>query len=74
MRKSLGFKLFFNHLFSLTLSLFFFLRPSTPNMRTIDYSDKVPGLIVIEDFVSPEEEMTVIDAADKQIWSGLGIG
>ncbi|KAI8975559.1 hypothetical protein BDF20DRAFT_879316 [Mycotypha africana] len=43
-------------------------------MRTIDYSDKVPGLYLIEDAVSLEEETYLLDETNKREWSGLGIG
>ncbi|OBZ86666.1 Alkylated DNA repair protein alkB 8, partial [Choanephora cucurbitarum] len=35
---------------------------------------QVPGLLVIKEFVNKSEELELIDAVDKQPWSGLGIG
>lgn len=43
-------------------------------MRVVDLSDKVPGLILVEDFVTDIEETELIDATNKEAWSGLGIG
>ncbi|KAI9491574.1 hypothetical protein BDB00DRAFT_831991 [Zychaea mexicana] len=42
-------------------------------MRTTDYSNQIPGLILIEDFVGREEEAAMIDAVDDNQWCGLGI-
>ncbi|KAG2175522.1 hypothetical protein INT43_001169 [Umbelopsis isabellina] len=33
----------------------------------------IPGLTVIEDFVSPEEEKKLVENCDQQTWSGLGV-
>ncbi|KAJ2962619.1 hypothetical protein NQZ79_g2262 [Umbelopsis isabellina] len=33
----------------------------------------VPGLRVIHDFVSPEEEAKLVENCDQQTWSGLGV-
>jgi hypothetical protein len=33
----------------------------------------IPGLTVVEDFVSPEEEVRLVECCDEQSWSGLGI-
>ncbi|KAI8370127.1 hypothetical protein EDC96DRAFT_503153 [Choanephora cucurbitarum] len=35
---------------------------------------QVPGLLVIKEFVNESEELELIEAVDKQPWSGLGIG
>ncbi|KAI8391062.1 uncharacterized protein BYT42DRAFT_508836 [Radiomyces spectabilis] len=42
-------------------------------MRVVDYSDKIQGLSVIEEFVTEQEETSLIDAVDKETWCGLGI-
>ncbi|KAI9033780.1 hypothetical protein CLU79DRAFT_725379 [Phycomyces nitens] len=34
----------------------------------------IPGLSVIYDFVSPEEEAALVEAVNKEEWSGLGVG
>jgi hypothetical protein len=33
----------------------------------------IPGLRVIENFVSPEEEAKLAKNCDQQTWSGLGV-
>ncbi|KAI9285261.1 hypothetical protein BC943DRAFT_380383 [Umbelopsis sp. AD052] len=33
----------------------------------------IPGLTVVEDFVSPEEETHLVQCCDERQWSGLGI-
>lgn len=38
-----------------------------------DYSEKVPGLYVVYDAVSVQEEKDLVEFADSQTWSGLGI-
>ncbi|KAI9312217.1 hypothetical protein BX666DRAFT_1989766 [Dichotomocladium elegans] len=43
-------------------------------MRKIDYNSKIPGLVLFEDFVSPEEESQLVKAVDNQKWCGLGVG
>ncbi|KAI8353328.1 hypothetical protein BD560DRAFT_408252 [Blakeslea trispora] len=35
---------------------------------------QVPGLLVVKEFVDQEEESQLVDAVDRQTWSGLGIG
>lgn len=42
-------------------------------MQTINYGDQIPGLILIKEFVTPEEEASLIEAVDQQQWAGLGI-
>ena len=42
-------------------------------MHTIDYSDKIPGLLLIENFITSEEETSMIEDIDKNQWCGLGI-
>ncbi|KAL9555822.1 hypothetical protein MBANPS3_002192 [Mucor bainieri] len=43
-------------------------------MRVIDLSDKIPGLILIEEAVTTSEEACLIESVNKEAWSGLGIG
>lgn len=43
-------------------------------MHTIDHSDKVPGLFIVHDAVSIEEERYLVDHVNQQTWSGLGVG
>lgn len=43
-------------------------------MRTIDLSDKIPGLVLIEEAVTESEEARLIESVNKETWSGLGIG
>ncbi|GAB5588568.1 hypothetical protein Unana1_03468 [Umbelopsis nana] len=35
--------------------------------------EHIPGLTVIENFVSPDEEATLVASCDGRLWSGLGI-
>lgn len=35
--------------------------------------EHIPGLTVIENFVSPDEEVTLVASCDGRLWSGLGI-
>lgn len=42
-------------------------------MHIIDYSDRIEGLIVIEDAVNEEEENELIKWANDGIWCGLGV-
>ncbi|KAI9356854.1 oxidoreductase [Pilaira anomala] len=42
-------------------------------MNIKDYSEKVPGLYVVYDAVSVQEEKDLVEFADSQTWSGLGI-
>jgi hypothetical protein len=34
----------------------------------------VPGLILIENFITEQEEGCLVDSTDKGTWSGLGVG
>ncbi|KAI8084088.1 uncharacterized protein B0P05DRAFT_467415 [Gilbertella persicaria] len=43
-------------------------------MYTIDYSHQVPGLFVVCECVTEQEEETLVKAVNQQPWSGLGIG
>ncbi|KAL7320936.1 hypothetical protein PS15m_000768 [Mucor circinelloides] len=43
-------------------------------MRTIDLSDRIPGLFLIEEAVTVSEEAGLIESVNKEKWSGLGIG
>ncbi|KAI9272898.1 hypothetical protein BDA99DRAFT_278717 [Phascolomyces articulosus] len=42
-------------------------------MHKIDYNDEIPGLLLIQDFVTQEEETLMIETIDKNQWCGLGI-
>jgi hypothetical protein len=33
----------------------------------------IPGLTVIDEFVSPEEEIYLVKCCDERVWSGFGI-
>lgn len=42
-------------------------------MHTIDYGTQIPGLLVIEDFVTDEEEVALVTEVDSRTWCGLGV-
>ncbi|KAL1932077.1 hypothetical protein VTP01DRAFT_9133 [Rhizomucor pusillus] len=42
-------------------------------MQIINYNDQIPGLTLIEEFVTPEEEASLVEAVDQKQWAGLGI-
>lgn len=42
-------------------------------MRNRDYGTQIPGLIVIEDFVTEQEEDVLVREVDSRTWCGLGI-
>ncbi|KAI8888709.1 2OG-Fe(II) oxygenase [Backusella circina FSU 941] len=39
-----------------------------------DYKSQVPGLILIEDFITEQEEACLVSYTEQGTWSGLGIG
>lgn len=43
-------------------------------MRTIDLSDRIPGLVLVEEAVTVSEEASLIESVNKETWSGLGVG
>lgn len=43
-------------------------------MHIIDYKNKVPGLQIVEDIVTEQEEKYLVSCVNKETWSGLGIG
>ncbi|KAI9476234.1 MAG: hypothetical protein EXX96DRAFT_576315 [Benjaminiella poitrasii] len=43
-------------------------------MHTVDYSNKIPGLYLVLDAVTEQEEDDLLEATNKGTWSGLGIG
>lgn len=43
-------------------------------MHTIDLSDKIPGLLLVEQVITLSEETSLIESVNKEKWSGLGIG
>ncbi|CDS06212.1 hypothetical protein LRAMOSA08740 [Lichtheimia ramosa] len=42
-------------------------------MRNRDYGTQIPGLIVIEDFVTEQEEDVLVREVDSRTWCGLGV-
>ncbi|KAI8640380.1 hypothetical protein BD408DRAFT_484212 [Parasitella parasitica] len=50
------------------------LNTTSKIMRTIDCSDKVPGLFLIQNVITPSEESYLVESVNKEVWSGLGIG
>jgi hypothetical protein len=43
-------------------------------MHIIDHGNRVPGLLVVEDIVTEQEEEYLVSSIDQETWSGLGIG
>ncbi|KAI7856219.1 hypothetical protein BDC45DRAFT_437668 [Circinella umbellata] len=42
-------------------------------MHIIDYGSEIPGLLLIQNFVTSEEETSMIEDINKNRWCGLGI-